>query len=81
MIPHNDESEIPENDLIRRAYLAFDRRGLAWDCPDGDATVEQRRGISYVILKNVRMVVAAYRVETIGTLRALKGNALNKWCG
>jgi hypothetical protein len=81
MIPLNDEIEIPENDLIRRAYLAFGRRGPAWDCPDGDATVEQRRGISHVIVRNVRMVVAVYRVETDGTLRALNGNALNKWCG
>ena len=65
--------------LLRRAYAAYFRTGAAdarignLDQPNSSLSdVVKRKGLQYVVLKNVRGVLAVYRVKNDGTLRRMK---------
>jgi len=62
-------------DLLRRPYAAYFRmaRGAAADQPSAAASgVLRRKGLWYVVLRNVRGTLAVYRVKNDGALRRLR---------
>ena len=66
-----------ENDeLLARAFSAWFRHGRkvggAIDFPGNESAVEEDHGHQYVILRNVRGVMAVYRVRNDGILKSLK---------
>jgi hypothetical protein len=60
-----------DNDLMRRALAAWFRSG-AMDQPSNLSRCEWLDGRGYVVLRNVRGILAVYRVRADGMLRRLK---------
>lgn len=60
-----------EDDLTRRAMAAWFRTG-GTDQPSKDSGTEELDGKVYVVLRNVRGVMAVYRVRNDGILRRMK---------
>lgn len=64
-----------ETDLLRRAMAAYWRgRGgdPAVDQPSASSGVEVHDGKAYVVLRNVRGVLAVYRVRNDGMLKGMR---------
>lgn len=60
-----------KDDLMRRALAAWFRSG-GTDQPDSKASaVERHGGLQYAVLRNVRGVLAVYRVRNDGKLKRL----------
>jgi hypothetical protein len=64
------------DDLTRRAFAAYFRaereRNAIVDQPALDSGPVEYQGRTYVVLRNVRGVLAVYRLRTTGLLRRLK---------
>jgi hypothetical protein len=62
-----------DSTLLRRAYAAYYRKGPVMDQPSSSGScVEHHKGKVYVTLRNVRGVLAVYRVRNDGILKGLK---------
>lgn len=60
------------DDLTRRAFAAYFRTaGPNVDQPASSSGYERVNGRGYVVLRNVRGVLAVYRVRTSGALKRL----------
>jgi hypothetical protein len=59
------------DDVTRRAFAAYFRSG-GTDQPANDSGVEKVNGKFYVVLSNVRGILAVYRVSNNGSLKRLK---------
>jgi len=59
------------DDLTRRAYAAWFRSG-AIDPPSDTSGLVEHDGHRYVVLRNVRGVLAVYRVRNDGVLKRLR---------
>lgn len=60
-----------EQELVRRAHAAF-KRGGGIDIPSNDSGIESAGGKDYVVLRNVRGVMAVYLIQPDGSLKGLK---------
>lgn len=61
------------DDLMRRAYAAYFRNKEFTDQPSqADSDIEEHGGKKYVVLRNVRSVLAVYRVRNDGMLKRLE---------
>jgi hypothetical protein len=67
---------VEDNELLARAFSAWFRycrkTGSLPDFPGNDSGVEEDHGHQYVILRNVRGIMAVYRVRNDGILKSLK---------
>ena len=62
-----------EDDLLRRAIAAYYRgAGPGVMQPANTSSVDTVDGLHYVVLRNVRGVLAVYRVRNDGVLKGLK---------
>ena len=69
-----------ETDLTRRATAAYYRKGSGQDgqvMQPSPAMLREHKGLHYVVLKNVRGVLAVYRVRIVNGEAVLKG--LKRW--
>lgn len=63
------------DDLTARAFSAYFRTAAADGAPDqpsaAESGIETHDGLTYVVLRNVRGVLACYRVRNDGKLKRL----------
>lgn len=62
---------IDEQELVRRAHAAYKRAG-GIDIPSNDSGIESVGSKDYVVLRNVRGVMAVYLIRRDGSLRGMK---------
>lgn len=60
-----------EQELVRRAHAAFKRAGGV-DIPSNDSGIESAGGKDYVVLRNIRGVMAVYMIQSDGSLKGMK---------
>ena len=60
-----------DDEIKRRAMAAWFRSG-GFDQPANYSSVERAGGKDYVVLRNVRGVMAVYRIRNDGVLKRLK---------
>lgn len=60
------------NRAIRAYYIATKKEGGAVDQPANDSGIFKKVGKRYVVLRNVRGVLAVYRIRNDGLLKRLK---------
>jgi hypothetical protein len=63
--------EATDDELTRRAFAAYFRAGGS-DQPANTSGVAEVGGHRYVVLRNVRGVLAVYRVRNDGVLKGLR---------